>query len=91
MLFGQGTEFRMLGQGTDFRMLNLTVHRQIVTLKMVNFKERMRSSEAMSGIAVQVQSLKAQCRFCEGFPHDCVLSHMNPFHAFTAHFCKIML
>jgi len=51
----------------------------------------MHSSEAMSGIAVQVWSQKAQCRVHEGFPQDCVLSHMNPFHAFTAHFCKIML
>lgn len=63
---------------------------QFLTFKMVNFMEHMHSSEAVSGIAVQECSLKAQCRFREGLPQDCILSHMNPFHAFTTHFFKIM-
>jgi hypothetical protein len=64
---------------------------QSITLKVVNFMEHMHSSEAVSSIAVQVWSLKAQCRVLEGFPQDHILSHMNPFHAFTTHFFKIML
>jgi len=81
----------LCGQGAEFWILSLAMHMQIITLEMINFMEHMHSSEALSGIAVQVWSRKAQCRVREGYPHNRILSHMNPFHAFTAHFFKIML